>query len=540
VPHPTHLPCPTLCPSLNLGEEFATWSSLRGNNERCSEFGCVIRVTVELCVIKTLNLRVGFAQSDRAITLPGSRVDVFDEQWHHHNRYLHSAKVRERGGGFDKCEVRLVVQGQHTKWQNADGVGDDDDVFSLVAAARGFPGRTILSLNTQLDIFTDHVEAMRKILATCFDFWSHSMLNGMPSAARAWQTTMSVFLQCEGSEAVGFQESRRKVTIDGHRILLRAHIEDFVIACARRPVLDAFCKRLLEAFEGTYEGPLEHYLGCEIACDLVASTAQLSPTHDAQEVFRIFGFWDNLPRIKPTVQRWLWPVPRLQNPDFHKRYGGIVGSLDYLVTTRPAWSYSELSKYVQFPGQSHMEAAEHGTRRGYRWATWNETITYTRGSRLVNESWGWVDVDWAGNIDNRRSHTGYILMMNGGSISWKSHRQDNVSLSTSEAEFVAASQAAKEVVHLRETLHDFGYQQSAATDILEDNLVCIAMSENPVCRKFSRNIDIRRYFIRELAKARIVKLIPIRTHKRVADPLTKTWSLPSRAFIAHRCIAKSC
>jgi len=113
-----------------------------------------------------------------------------------------------------------------------------------------------------------------------------------------------------------------------------------------------------------------------------------------------------------------------------------------------------------------------------------------------------------------------------------SRRQDNVSLSTSEAEFVAASQAAQEVVYLRETLRDFGYPQSTATDIFEDNLACIAMSKNPVRRKFSRQIDIRRNFVRELVKAGIVKLNPLRTHKMVADALTK--SLPSPAFIAHR------
>ena len=106
--------------------------------------------------------------------------------------------------------------------------------------------------------------------------------------------------------------------------------------------------------------------------------------------------------------------------------------------------------------------------------------------------WEWVDADWAGDTDTRRSHTGYILMMNGGPISWESCRHDNVSLSTSEAEFVAASQAAQEVVYLRETLRDFGYEQHAATEIYEDNLACIAMSENPVRRKFTRHIDIRR------------------------------------------------
>jgi len=79
---------------------------------------------------------------------------------------------------------------------------------------------------------------------------------------------------------------------------------------------------------------------------------------------------------------------------------------------------------------------------------------------------------------------------------------------TSETQFVAVSQAAQEVVYLRETLHDFGYSQSIATDIFEDNLACIAMSENPVCRKFSRHIDIRRHFVREFVKPILLKQSP--------------------------------
>jgi len=174
-----------------------------------------------------------------------------------------------------------------------------------------------------------------------------------------------------------------------------------------------------------------------------------------------------------------------------------------------------MSPHVPGQLQSNMEATEHVLC--YLRATWNETINYAHESRRVFELWGWVDADLAGDTDTRRSHTGYILMMNGGPISWKSRRQNNVSLSTSEAEFVAASQAAQEAVYLRKTLHDFGYLQSTATDIYEDNLACIAMSENPVRRKFSRHIDIRRYFVRESVKAGIVKRIPLRTHKMVAD-----------------------
>jgi len=122
-----------------------------------------------------------------------------------------------------------------------------------------------------------------------------------------------------------------------------------------------------------------------------------------------------------------------------------------------------------------------------------------------------VDADCAGDTDTRRSYTSYILMMNGGPISWKSCRPHNVSLSTSEAEFVAVSQAGQEAFYLRETLKDFGYLQNTATEIYKDNLACVAISENPVRREFSRHIDIHRYFVRELVKAGFVKLIPLRT-----------------------------
>ena len=113
----------------------------------------------------------------------------------------------------------------------------------------------------------------------------------------------------------------------------------------------------------------------------------------------------------------------------------------------------------------------------------------------------------------------------------------------------------QQALYLRETLKDFGYQQNTATEIYEDmssmmtcvnpdntateiyedmsgNLTCVTMSENLVYRKFSRRIDIRRYFVRQSVKGGFVELIPLRTHRMVADALTK--SLPSPAFIGHR------
>jgi len=103
-----------------------------------------------------------------------------------------------------------------------------------------------------------------------------------------------------------------------------------------------------------------------------------------------------------------------------------------------------------------------------------------------------------------------------------------VSLSTFEAQFVAASQAGQEAIYLRETLTNFGFSQTKATLLYKDNLACVAMSKNLVRRKRSLHIDIRNYFVHELVLNGFLKLVPLRTHKMVADALNK--SLPSRAF----------
>ena len=91
---------------------------------------------------------------------------------------------------------------------------------------------------------------------------------------------------------------------------------------------------------------------------------------------------------------------------------------------------------------------------------------------------------------------------------------------------------------MREILRDFGYTQENPTNVYEDNLACVAMSENPVRRKFSRHIDIRYYFVRDLVAQKVIKLIPLRTHKMVADQLTM--SLPAPAHAKHRDVMIGC
>jgi hypothetical protein len=165
-------------------------------------------------------------------------------------------------------------------------------------------------------------------------------LYGMPSAARPWFQTMSTFLKQEGCSKVGYEESMWKTTVNGHDILLAAHIDDFILACRDRPTLDAFRSRLLDHFDSSYEGEIRTYLGCEIERDMAKGLTSLSQKHYAEEVLHTCDAWDYHPSA--TV---LPPNLRLRkedcdlNPDrvFHSRYRGIVGSIGYLVNmTRPS------------------------------------------------------------------------------------------------------------------------------------------------------------------------------------------------------------
>jgi len=107
-----------------------------------------------------------------------------------------------------------------------------------------------------------------------------------------------------------------------------------------------------------------------------------------------------------------------------------------------------------------------------------------------------------------------------------------VTLSSSEAHFVAACQAGQEVAYLRALLRGFGYPQTGATEIWEGNILCIMMSGNPSNRDRSRHLGVKVHFLRDLARDGHMKLVKCAGTKNVSEALTK--SLPRPAFEKHR------
>ena len=117
----------------------------------------------------------------------------------------------------------------------------------------------------------------------------------MPSAARAWNRTMSAFLKTQGCTKVGDEKSMWEAKSNDHQILIATHIDDFIISCVHRPTLDSFRNALLARFDGTTDGAIQTYLGCEIERDMLNGTTTLSQKHYTEDILRTYGFWDSLP-----------------------------------------------------------------------------------------------------------------------------------------------------------------------------------------------------------------------------------------------------
>ncbi|KAJ9546917.1 hypothetical protein OSB04_019460 [Centaurea solstitialis] len=136
---------------------------------------------------------------------------------------------------------------------------------------------------------------------------------------------------------------------------------------------------------------------------------------------------------------------------------------------------------------------------------------------------GYSDASFQTDRDDFRSQSGYVFTLNGGAISWKSSKQDTIADSTTEAEYIAASDAAKEAVWLRNFLSDLRVVASISRpiDIFYDNSGTVAQAKEPREHHKSRHVLRKYHLIREIIGRGDVRICKIPTEDNVADPLTK-------------------
>ena len=201
-------------------------------------------------------------------------------------------------------------------------------------------------------------------------------------------------------------------------------------------------------------------------------------------------------------------------------YQSLVGSLMYLATcTRPdlAFCVSMLSQFNTGYGKPYVEAAKRALR--YLQRTKDLGLVYRGGCTTLV---GYVDADWAGNAVDRRSYTGYAFSLGGAAISWEARKQRTVALSSTEAEYMALSDGAKEAIYLRRLLN--GITQCVSREpvvVYNDNQGSHKLARNPVFHSRTKHIDVRHHFVREALEDGHIELEYMATEDMPADVFTK-------------------
>lgn len=135
---------------------------------------------------------------------------------------------------------------------------------------------------------------------------------------------------------------------------------------------------------------------------------------------------------------------------------------------------------------------------------------------------GYCDADWANDVDDRRSRTGYVFLYQGGLISWNSKKQTTVALSTTEAEYMAVSAATQDALWLKSLVQELNLcSTEKPVEIHGDNKGAIDLAANGSFRPKTKHIDLRHHFIREKLEEGKIVLSHVGTDDMIADNLTK-------------------
>ena len=227
----------------------------------------------------------------------------------------------------------------------------------------------------------------------------------------------------------------------------------------------------------------------------------------------------------------------LLDPIQKEKYHSYVGALLYAaVWTRPDITHAvgQLTRFVSAPRLAHWRALERVLR--YLISLSHVALTYlTRRVEGVHSASSpdssiilgpvYADSNWGGDVETRKSVTGIVIKLNGNTIWWCSKQQPSVAKSSTEAEYVALSEATSEVMWLRQLLHELKLPQDAPTVIYGDNDSSITIGNNSATLSRLKHIDIRHHFIREqVNEFRTIVLKWIPTERQQADVLTKALS----------------
>ena len=469
------------------------------------------------------------------------------------SKFVFSLK-KDVNGKVVRYKARLVAQG----FSQREGI-DYTNTFAPVVRLTSI--RITLAIATNLCLELDHLDVETAFLNGKIDeeiymrapkgfeklgldlgsLWRlHGSLYGLKQAPLIWNNLLDGVLKSFGWRRLSsdwciyiWRDLR------GHLLILAVHVDDMLLAGNSRKLMEEAKTWLAKHFKIKDMGVPKLVVGLEVIRDEKRGTTSISQGHFIDELAVRYN-QDSMPMAPTPLSSGFeftsedCPSTEADKVEMsHLPYRSLVGALMYvMIGTRPniAFAVGCLSRYLINPGKRHWDQALRVLN--YLRNTRDLIISYSRDSADGLTLRGFSDSDWAGEKDGSRSTSGYVWMLSGGPVSWKSRLQPIVALSSTEAEYITVTAAAQEGIWLRRVMGELGFEQVGATDLAVDNEGAIALSENPQAHPRTKHIRLRYHFIRQYVQEGVIKPRYISTHKNIADMFTK--NLPKDKFFELR------
>ena len=458
---------------------------------------------------------------------------------------------RDSLGQIERHKARLVAKGFNQK----EGI-DYNETFSPVSKKDSL--RIILALVAHFDLELHQMDVKTAFLNGSLEeevYMSQpegfvedgkedlvcllrKSIYGLKQASRQWYIKFHDTITAFGfTENIVDQCIYLKVSGSKFAFLV-LYVDDILIASSDLSLLKETKSFLSSNFEMKDMGEASYVIGIEISRDRSQRTLGLSQKAYISKVlerFSMTGCNSSIVPIQKGDKLNLKQCPK--SDEEHKRmqdipYASIVGSLMYAqVCTRPDISFAVgvLGRYQSNPGMEHWKAAKKVLR--YLQGTKSHMLTYRHSDQL--EVIGYTDSDFGGCEDSRKSTSGYVFVLAGGAISWKSAKQTIIASSTMEAEFVACFEATNQGLWLRNFISGLSVLSSIARPlkIFCDNAAAVFFSKNDRYSKGIKHMEMKYLSVKEEVRKRTVSVEHISTSANIADPLTK--GLPPKTFLMH-------
>lgn len=339
---------------------------------------------------------------------------------------------------------------------------------------------------------------------------------GLRSSPKHWYITLSTYLK-----ELGFIACQSDACVFVHpvkKVIVLLYVDDVIAASASKTAMNDVKKQICARFTVTDKDSVDVFLGLHIR--QTSNGIRVNQSAYILDILSRFGM-ESASETPTPAYKLVGVSPLSDKAVDSGLIREMVGALQYLAgATRPdiAAAVGAVAQFQSSPTEVHLSALKRIMR--YLKHTQNYALHYSSGSdhQLIQ---GWADADFAADTSTRRSRSGYVFIVGGGAVSWRSKLQSSVTLSTCEAELVSLSIAAQEAVYLRSFLKELGEQVDMPTVIGEDNQGTIKVLDSGQLSSRLKHVAVRHLYVKDAILRGDTKVVYTPSDVNPSDLLTK-------------------